>query len=270
VLFAALDYLATRRQLSLALAAGLVGLDYLTRPNGLFVFVSMMSALALHEAWQVWRQPGSRRAEALRAIKACGLAVLVFVVVSAPSWIPRYAYFGNPIHHGYLSNYLWTDTYKEGHVGQRYAIYTAKDYFSTHDARDIAVRWLSGIEECGFVIPIRTEEKLPLLYFMALAGFGMTLWNGSAAYRTLAIFGILQMLPLIWTNLSNPTIRVPYAASLPFEVIFAGIFLNQLLRALRMVCMRFNGGKLENEFVFGGGRLRKHDAAAVRVRDLTT
>jgi hypothetical protein len=253
---------------SLALASALAGLDYLTRPNGLFVFVSMMSALLLHEAWQIFRRPSILRAEGLRTLKACGIATLVFVAVSAPSWIPRYAYFGNPIHHGYLSNYLWTDTYKEGHVGQRFAIYTARDYFSTHDAGDVAMRWLHGIGECGFAIPVRTEEKLPLLYFLALAGFVMTLWKGSADYRTLALFGILQMLPLIWTNLSNPTIRVPYAAELPFEIIFAALFLSQLPRILHLVYMRFNGWELEEKFVFGGTGAGQNDIAAVRVGDL--
>jgi hypothetical protein len=217
----------------------------------------MMSALVLHEAWQIWRHRVNWRAEGVRAIKAYGLAVLVFVVVCAPSWIPRYAYFGNPIYHGYLSNYLWTDTYKEGHVGQRYAIYTARDYFSTHGAGDVAMRWLSGIGKCGFTIPIRTEEKIPLLYFLALAGFVMTLWRGPGVYRTLALFGILQMLPLVWTNLSNPTIRVPYAASLPFEVIFAALFLSELCRILRIGFRRFSWTRLKEKFAFGGNGARR-------------
>jgi 4-amino-4-deoxy-L-arabinose transferase-like glycosyltransferase len=267
VLFAALSYLDTRRGSTLAIAAALAGLDYLTRPNGLFVFASMMTALLLNEAWRLFRRPSDFRAGAWRALKTYGLATLVFVAVSAPSWVPRYAYFGNPIHHGYLSNYLWTDTYKEGHVGQRFATYTAADYFSTHDARDVALRWLHGIEECGFGIPIRTEEKIPLLYFLALAGFVMTLWKGSSSYRTLALFGILQMIPLVWTNLSNPTIRVPYAAGLPFEVIFAALFLSQLPRIFCAGFMRLNGWELEEKFVFGGSGADQGDRAAVRMGD---
>ena len=228
----------------------------------------MMTALFLHEAWRFFRDPSNFRADWLRTLKAYALGTLVFVIVSAPSWIPREAYFGNPIHHGYLSNYLWTDTYDQGHVGQRYAIYTAGDYFSTHGARDVVMRWLHGIGECGFAIPIRKEEKLPLLYFLALAGVMLTLWKGSARYRTLALFGILQMLPLMWTNLSNPTIRVPYAAGLPFEAIFAALFLSQLPRLLGVGFLRINGWKLEEKFVFGGGGAGQHDIAAVRVGDL--
>jgi hypothetical protein len=31
-------------------------------------------------------------------------------------------------------------------------------------------------------------------------------------------------LPLVWTNLSNPTARVPYGSTLPFELFLAALF----------------------------------------------
>jgi 4-amino-4-deoxy-L-arabinose transferase-like glycosyltransferase len=264
VVFATLDYLESRRRRSLLAFAALAGLDYLTRPNGLFIFASAIAVLLLNEAWRFYR-PSSSPRPSLSHIAGCYvLALSIFALVAAPSWIPRYHYFGNPIHHGYLSNYLWTDTYKEGHVGQRFASYTAKDYFENHHLGDVVQRWVRGVGECGFAIPIRTEEKLPLLYFLALGGLVATVWSGSGSYRTLAAFGVLQMLPLIWTNLSNPTIRVPYAAELPFELVFAALFLSQLCRVIHRGFLRICHGQLDHKLIFrrqGSGS--HHDTAPV-------
>ncbi|HVE16397.1 MAG TPA: hypothetical protein VNB29_06655, partial [Chthoniobacterales bacterium] len=240
LLFVVADYLLRRKPGTLVLAGALAGLDYLTRPNGLFIFASLVASLGLYEGWRLYRVPWKVRSEGMAIALSAALAILAFIAVSAPSWIPRYEYFGNPIHHGYLTNYLWTDSYKEGHVGQRFAIYSSKDYFASHGVKDVVLRWAHGIGECGFTIPIRTEGRWPALYFLALAGFLMTLWKGAPACRVLALFGTLQMLPLVWTNLSNPTIRVPYAAELPFELIFAAIFLHELPR-LRDAALAFLG-----------------------------
>ena len=65
------------------------------------------------------------------------VAVVIFLVASTPSWVPRLVYFGSPFHHGYLENYMWVDTYKEGHVGESYATYTWRDYFAHHQVRDM-------------------------------------------------------------------------------------------------------------------------------------
>jgi len=49
----------------------------------------------------------------------------------------------------------------------------------------------------------------------------------------LLLFGVAQALPLVWTNLSNPTVRVPYAAAVPFELVFAAIALHFASEAMR-------------------------------------
>ena len=60
------------------------------------------------------------------------VAAAIFLIVAIPSWVPRLVYYGSPFHHGYLENFMWVDTYKEGHVGQSFAIYTWRDYFAHH------------------------------------------------------------------------------------------------------------------------------------------
>jgi 4-amino-4-deoxy-L-arabinose transferase-like glycosyltransferase len=224
ILFAFWDYLETRRSWSLIAAAALGGLDYLARPNGLFVTLALVAVVVLVEG---------RRLLTRRGMIALGLAALAFVTISAPSWVPRYRDFGNPIHHGYLSNYLWVDTYAEGHVGQRFATRTARDYFAHHGVLDVAKRWLQGAWECGMAIPVRVEGRFPLLFFLALGGAGIVLCGGPRSLRALLLFGIVQALPLVWTNLSNPTVRVPYAAAVPFELVFAAVALHFAIEAVR-------------------------------------
>jgi hypothetical protein len=39
------------------------------------------------------------------------LAALVLIVTTAPSWLSRLYYFGNPFYYGAIQNFLWGDTY---------------------------------------------------------------------------------------------------------------------------------------------------------------
>lgn len=234
IVFSALDWLERRRPPSLLLAFGLAGLDYLDRANGLFVMAAMLGALGLNELLRPPRELLANRGRELGRIAAIfGAAVAVFVIVSAPSWVPRLHYFGNPIHHGYLANYMWVDTYEEGHVGQRFAAYSARDYFARHDLGDVLARWWHGIWNCGVAIPWGSENYFPLLYLLALVGLAATLLKGPRSFRIILLFGVVQMLPLIWTNISNPNVRLPLAAMLPFETFLAAYGVTILLALAR-------------------------------------
>jgi len=212
----------------LATCAG-VGLDYLTRPNGLFVMFALMAVVALRDLVKYLK---SRQALSVRALARRALlysaAIGVFGFVTMPSWVPRLRDFGSPFYHGYLSNYLWVDTYAEGHVGQREAKYHWQDYVANHSARDAVKRMAWGIGNVGFVIPFRTQPHFPVLFILAWLGVVTAFIKGPSCYRWLALFAIIQLLPLVWTNLSNPTIRVPFASTLPFELFFAGLLLSCL------------------------------------------
>jgi len=61
----------------------------------------------------------------------------------------------------------------------------------------------------------------------------MALYGGPRSLRALLLFGMVQALPLVWTNLSNPTVRVPYAAAVPFELVFAAVALHFAIEAVR-------------------------------------
>lgn len=224
VIFAFLAYLKEGRPWQLLVAAAATGADYLARANGLFVMLSLAGALALWEAgrWIESRSLPPRR-ELLRRAALYAAAALVFVAVSTPSWQPRLRLFGNPIYHGYLTNYLWVDTYEQGHTDEKK--YGWRDYVATHSAGDAVKRGLSGAWNVGFAIPFRREEPLPALYLLALGGVLLAAARGPASYRAMAVFGIVQLLPLMWTNMSNPNYRVPYGATFPFEVVFAGFCL---------------------------------------------
>jgi hypothetical protein len=78
-----------------------------------------------------------------------------------------------------------------------------------------------------FAIPI-DRERLPVLYFAALAGIWLAWRQKLTPYLWLLFFYLLQMLPLAWTQPVNTTPRIPYAATQPFELFFAALFMQWL------------------------------------------
>jgi hypothetical protein len=231
IIFAALAYLREGKLWQIVVAAAVTGLDYLTRPNGLFIACSLLATVAARDAFLALRERNLRRA--LKPLPGFALAVVVFLIVATPSWLPRLRDYGKPFYHGYLSNYLWVDTYKEGHVGQKFAKYHWQDYVKTHTAWDAAGRALSGVWNVGFAIPFNAGGRWHAVFLLSLAGVALALARGPAEYRWLFVFGVIQLLPLIWTNLSNPTMRVPYASTLPFSLVFAALFLGRIGERVR-------------------------------------
>jgi hypothetical protein len=226
-----------RWYLLLGIAAA-AGADYLVRTNGLFVAASAFGTLLLHDAWQLIKRKGAESEKmAVRFGKKAAAylgAALVFIVVSAPSWIPRYHYFRDPVYHGYLSNFLWVDNYEQGHTGQARVDYGWKDYASKHGAREMVTRWTAGFYRVFYDIPRHTEH-IRVLYFLALGGLIVALLQRRWDFWLLAVCMLLQMLPMVWTSLSNPTPRVPYGTMFPFELLFAALGL-QCLANLIQVC----------------------------------
>jgi len=224
-----LAFLQTGKTWLLLAAAAATGLDYLARPNGLFIMASLLAAIVASDAWDCL---AARRAPAIgfiirRTAQLAG-ALALFAVITIPSWLPRLAAYGKPLHHGYLSNYMWVDTYEQAHTGEDFASFTWRDYAATHTPWDAAVRMAGGVWNVLVTLPFRAEEPLPILYILALAGAGIVIVRGPAPCRVLLLFAVLQLLPLMWTNLSNPNTRVPYGAVFPFELAFAAIGLAAL------------------------------------------
>jgi hypothetical protein len=149
------------------------------------------------------------------------VAALILIATTAPSWLSRLHYFGNPFYYGAIQNFLWGDTYLGSMDSPR--MLTARDYFASHSLLDAAGRFLLGCSKVFFAIPI-DRERLPLLYFAALAGIWFASRQKLKPYLWLLLFYGLQMLPLAWTQPVNTTPRIPYAATQPFELFLAAIF----------------------------------------------
>jgi Dolichyl-phosphate-mannose-protein mannosyltransferase len=258
-----LRYTAVRHWIYLSLLAFTIGLDYLDRINGLFLAISAFAVLLCFALSQYFFRPGHRAAvssdlssEALAKEEASGvsdqraksdapgrpfapsplrryvvswwhylIAALVLVITTAPSWLSRLLYFGNPFYYGAIQNFLWGDSYL-GSMDSPRAL-TASDYFASHSLLDAVGRFLLGCSKVFFAIPI-DRERLPVLYFAALAGIWLAWKQRRAPYLWLLFFYVLQMLPLAWTQPVNTTPRIPYAATQPFELFFAAVFVHWL------------------------------------------
>jgi hypothetical protein len=244
VVIAFLQYLRERKTIWILLGSLFAGLDYLTRPNGVFDAAAFLGVLFLAELLflipsQAKKQHLFGRAWAL--IPNYFGAVVVLIVVTTPAWIPRLVYFGDPLYHGYLTNFLWVDTYRYAHdFGEKFASYTWQDYLSTHTIFDVIRRMVHGLWNVGLKIPIG-NEKVPFLFLLSLAGMWTAVRKGPNEFRFLLLFFIIQLLPFIWTNLTNPTARVPYGSTFPFEPFFAACFLARFATPLDAILGSFLG-----------------------------
>jgi dolichyl-phosphate-mannose-protein mannosyltransferase len=227
-----LRYLRDQKRGWLSSCAFWVGLDYLARPNGLFMAVTALGTMALADLLD-YRE---KLAKGISFPRWLGgflgsylLAGIIFLVVASPSWVPRLIYYGEPFHHGYLENFMWVDTYAAGHVGESYPAYTWRDYVEHHNLYDVVGRIWHGLRNVYFRIPIMME-RAPILYLLALGGAYVALQRGLKEYSFLLLFLFLQLAPLVWTNLANPSARVPYGSTLPFELFLAGLFVAWFLK----------------------------------------
>jgi hypothetical protein len=235
-IFTFLRYLQRKDSRWLFGCSGFLGLDYLTRPNGLFMGAAAIGTMALSDLVAYPSAVHDRPPWFRFVVKFAGtylLAAAVFLGVSAPSWIPRLIYYGDPFHHGYIENYMWVDTYKEAHVGESYATYKWSDYIAHHHLRGVISRVIHGLRDVYFRIPV-SMERVPLLFLFSIGGVWIAFRIPTREYRFLFLFLVLQMIPLVWTNLSNPTARVPYGSLLPFELFFAGLFLDWFVEQQRV------------------------------------
>ena len=258
-----LHYIRLGHWIYLVLLFFTIGLDYLDRVNGLFLAISAFAVLICfalgqyffgseHPSILAMRQhadtptcpttcpPKLQRRRKLSEFRTTGpslirrragtqyviswwhylLAAIVLIATTAPSWLSRLHYFGNPFYLGAIQNFLWGDSYLGSMDSPR--MLTAADYFASHSLLDAAGRFLLGCFKVFFVIPI-DRERLPVLYFAALAGIWLAWRQRRTPYLWLLLFYVLQMLPLAWTQPVNTTPRVPYAGTLPFELFFAAI-----------------------------------------------
>jgi hypothetical protein len=228
VIIAFLHYLRERKMFWLLLGSAFTGLAYLTRPSAIFDAAASFSVLFLAEILmppQAGEMTPRMRTKVLRLIPKYLSAVLLFILVTSPSWIPRVIYFRDPLFTGYLTNFLWVDTYHLAHdFGERAPSYGWHSYVATHNLLDAGYRLIYGFINVCLVLPIGAE-KLPVMFLLSVAGMWTALKKGPREFRFLLLLFFLQALPFIWTNMPNPNTRVPYGSTFPFEPFFAACFL---------------------------------------------
>jgi hypothetical protein len=214
---------AERRKVrSLYLACFAAGLAYLTRPNGFILMASLWGVLLVSEILLLARARGwkSLDLERLRGVAVWfGIAGLIFVATTAPSWAPRLAYYGNPIHHGVVSNSMWVDTWEELRANM-YEPLGPSYYFANHGLSDVASRFLFGFK---FVYVTAPHEYAPKLQLLAAAGLLVAIVRRRRRDLVLVGIMVLTLLPITWTSLSMPFYRLAYGAQLAFVLLFSAI-----------------------------------------------
>jgi hypothetical protein len=229
---ACLSYLVRPGAVSLLLAAGLGGLAYLVRVNGLLLAVSLAVVLVVADAIRARRENPDEHAADLvlhLPLAAYALAAAMFVVVTMPSWVPRTIYAGNPVYHGYLPNYLWVDEYDRAHTTGP-PQFSLSTYVSEHDLGDAVERMGWGMKRVFWDTP---RDKLGIVASVAAAvSIVVLLVTRDVAGLLLVCAGILQALPLAWTALPNPARRLPAAALLPFVALAIGCAVGAVMRVV--------------------------------------
>ena len=220
----ALLYVERRRARSLYLASFAGGLAYLTRPNGFFLIAALWGVLLASEILILardrgWRLPVLRR---MRGIAwRFGVAGLIFAATAVPSWVPRLAHYGNPLHHGVVGNAMWVDTWEELRAKKDEPL-GPSHYFPSHGLSDVAERFLFGFELVYVGAP---RHYAPKIHLLAAAGLLVAALRRRRRDLVLVATMLLTLLPITWTSLSMPFTRIAYGALLAFILLFSAILL---------------------------------------------
>jgi hypothetical protein len=150
-------------------------LGYLTRVNGLFVLIAIFGALVVFEVMRLGRVAHKLIVhETANALGRYSLALLLVLIVTAPNWWPRWHYFGNPIVHGYVTNFLWVADQTQGTAGEPVASFNWKSYLATHTFLDVLNRWRVGVYRVCATAPVRNEAT-PVNYWLRIVGLPKSL-----------------------------------------------------------------------------------------------
>lgn len=216
--FLFLDFIKTQKDSRLYILSFLLGLSYLTRPNGLICFVSFYLVIFIFHFFSYKKF----------FFKKHIYLLLVFIITSSPTTIPRVKYFNNPFYHGYLSNFMWADTYDEASVGGA-PKFSLGSYLKTHSIKDIFVRLKQGHINVYLKSLEQYKDTWRYFYFF---GALILFFKRNCYEKLIILLMYIQLIPILWSNYANPTMRIPVTAILPFCLIylcyFTGIFYDGL------------------------------------------
>lgn len=225
-----LFYIEGKKDRHLYGAAALAGLAYLARPNGLFLILAMLLILPGYELWLAMRQRSKNAQIYKEIIRKYSIFAGIIVIITLPSWLPRLVYTGNPVYHDYLPNFMWVDTYAEGHI-QGPPRYGMQDYFADHDLGDVVNRFQFGLEKVFYADTI-VAHRWPYS-ILIVVGLLITCASLKPPYLLLTTLMFLQSLPIVWTYMANQTLRIPYVGLFPFAIIYLAAFVSTAIQFLR-------------------------------------
>ena len=204
-----INYFRSSESKQMIFAIVFASLSYLTRPNGLFFTASLILCLVLKELFIDKTDFKSL----FRKIIGC---VSLFLLITSVTWIPKLFVMGNPFDHGYLTNFLWVDSYEVAQ--QRQVLYSFSDYAQSHTPMDALRRFKYGLVRIFYDTPI-----VKFGVFSSLLMFAGILWAcilREKSFLLLLLFMFVNLLPIVWSNLANPTLRIPAASIMPFGLFF--------------------------------------------------
>jgi hypothetical protein len=220
----ALLYVKRGKARSLYLASFAGGLAYLTRPNGFFLMAALWGVLLASELLVLARDRSDRRPDrrGLRGIaRRFGVAGLIFLATTVPSWAPRLAYYEDPLHHGVVGNAMWVDTWEELRANMDEPL-GPSHYFASHGFSDAVDRFLFGFETVYVTAP---QHYTPKIHLLAAAGLLVAALRRRRRDMVLVATAFLTLLPITWTSLPMPFTRIAYGAQLAFLLLFSAILL---------------------------------------------
>lgn len=238
VLYGFLRYVQDRKSVWLWVASGFAGISYLARTNGLFIWMALLGALFLWDLGALLRDRTAPLGKRLgRFVGNYAIAVLVGILCTAPSWVPRVRDYGNPIFHGHIANFMWVDTYEEARSQGEHPTFSWHDYAAEHGMGDVVHRWWYGFTEVCYLTPFGLSHATQIL---AMLGLLAALITRNGRFLWLAFFCFVQLQPLIWTSMANHSKRVVYPGIVVFEWFFAAF---ALAWVAEQVWRRFSEGR---------------------------
>jgi hypothetical protein len=223
VLYGFLRYVKERKGRWLWLASAFAGISYLARTNGLFIWLALLGTLFCWDLWVFFRDRSGAIGQRLgRVAGNYALALLIGLICTAPSWVPRVRDYHNPIFHGHIANFMWVDTYEEARSQGEHPAFSWHDYVAEHGVKDILHRWCYGFAEVCYLTPFGLSHATQIL---AMIGLLAAIVTRNSRFLWLAFFCFVQLQPLIWTSMANHSKRVAYPGIVVFEWFFAALAL---------------------------------------------
>ena len=146
---------------------------------------------------------------------------LIFLAIAIPSWVPRLAYYGNPLHNGVVGNAMWVDTWEELRANQNEPLGPSY-YFASHGLSEVVERFRYGFEAVYLTAP---QHYTPRIHLLAAAGLLVAALRRRRRDLVLIATAFLTLLPITWTSLPMPFTRIAYGAQLAFILLFSAILL---------------------------------------------